>query len=111
MREDYVLRFFCSGCGKEYKTKQGCRGHEKRCWFMPHMRACPTCEFSVPHEEEIVIGRESNGDQRSALRANGYDCMNPHVSGHCGEYAEAFNLSVNCAMHVTHEVEDDVNKF
>jgi len=104
MRERQVIRYFCSGCDKEYKSKSGCKSHEKLCWALPHTKACPTCRFSSVHEEEVPI--EVADGVITGHKSDGYDCSHPSFVGHVGRHAREYNVSVGCSLHDALTIDD-----
>lgn len=102
METKMMLRYFCSGCGKEYKSQTGCKTHESRCWYLPSTRACPTCKFSRKHEKPVPVDTLDDFGNKIFITAymhHGYNCILPQVEEHVGPFAEKFNLSVGCPLH------------
>jgi len=104
MRERQVTRYFCSGCDREYKSKGGCKAHEKLCWRLPHTKACPTCKFSSTHEEEVPI--EIEDLIATGYRRNGHNCSHPSFVRHVGRFAKEHHISVGCSLHSATTIDD-----
>lgn len=56
-----IQAYQCEFCLKIYKSKGGCRNHEKRCFANPVMRACRSCKHAIKDSNTVYV--RPQGDQ------------------------------------------------
>jgi hypothetical protein len=112
MEERKVTRFYCV-CGRDFKSRSGCKGHEKICWFVKENEACPTCRFARRRYESYLSETTDSEGTPYTVEGTvnaGYICLHESFEKHKAPhmYAKEYNISVGCEMHEpTAEIEEE----
>ena len=112
-----IEKWECEYCVKEYRTRGGCRVHEKRCFKNPGMRACASCGYKMFQQVVESVDFEDGYDFGDAWRVMMYieststaycDFLHAYLSKKQKDYfpTPPIKPRVNCA-HWKMEVTDE----